>query len=136
MGLMKMDSGGEIRHDLQEILKAASRSADLTRQLLAFARKQTISPRVLDLNDSVSGMLKMLQRLIGENIHLVWMPGPGLWKVRIDPSRLTRFWPTLLSTPVTRSQAQARLPLKRKTLSPMRPIVPGIRGLSRESMYY
>ena len=61
--------------DLQEIQKAAQRSADLTRQLLAFARKQTVAPKVLDLNETVEGMLKMLRRLIGEDIDLAWQPG-------------------------------------------------------------
>jgi signal transduction histidine kinase len=74
--------------DLQEIRKAAQRSADLTRQLLAFARRQTVSPKVLDLNDTVSGMLKMLGRLIGEDIDLAWRPGRDLRKVRIDPSQI------------------------------------------------
>ncbi|MHC1728882.1 MAG: PAS domain-containing protein [Syntrophobacteraceae bacterium] len=74
--------------DLQEIHKAARRSADLTRQLLAFARKQTVSPRVLNLNDTVSSMIKMLQRLIGEDIDLAWMPGHCLWSVKIDPSQV------------------------------------------------
>ena len=74
--------------DLVEIEKTAQRSADLTRQLLAFARKQTVSPKVLDLNDTVSGMLKMLRRLIGENIELVWQPGNDLWPVNIDPSQI------------------------------------------------
>ena len=60
---------------LRKSSKAAERSADLTRQLLAFARKQTIAPKVLDLNETVAGMLKMLQRLIGEDIDLVWLPG-------------------------------------------------------------
>ena len=61
-----IDPAGPLYQSLREIQKAAQRSADLTRQLLAFARKQTISPKVLDLNDTVSGMLKMLRRLIGE----------------------------------------------------------------------
>ncbi len=74
--------------DLQEIIKAASRSADITRQLLAFARKQTVNPKVLDLNDTISNMLKMLQRLIGEDIDLAWMPGHHLWSVEIDPSQV------------------------------------------------
>ena len=60
--------------DLEEIQKAARRSADLTRQLLAFARKQTINPLILNLNDSVASLLKMLHRLIGEDIELVWIP--------------------------------------------------------------
>lgn len=76
-------------HDnLAEIQKAAERSAALTRQLLAFARKQTIEPKVLDLNDTVTGMLKMLGRLIGEHIDLAWRPGVGLWAVRVDPSQI------------------------------------------------
>ncbi len=77
-----------VREYLLEIEKAGLRSADLTRQLLAFARKQTVSPKVLDLNDTVAGMLKMLQRLIGEDIELVWSPGYELWRVRIDPSQI------------------------------------------------
>jgi ABC-type branched-subunit amino acid transport system ATPase component len=53
-------------------MKAAMRSTDITKQLLAFARKQTIEPKILDLNETVEGMLKMLRRLIGENIDLLW----------------------------------------------------------------
>ncbi len=73
---------------LQEIRKAAERSADLTRQLLTFARKQTIAPKVIDLNEIVDGMLKMLRRLIGEDIDLVWKPGRCLWPVKVDPSQI------------------------------------------------
>ena len=61
---------GPLQESLQEIDKAARRSADLTRQLLAFARKQPIKPRVIDLNEIVSGMLTLLRRLIGEDIEL------------------------------------------------------------------
>ena len=74
--------------DLEEIQKAGQRSADLTRQLLAFARKQTVTPRVLDLNKTVSGMAKMLQRLIGEDIKMEWKPGEDLWTVQIDASQI------------------------------------------------
>ena len=70
MALRQVDPAQPLHADLQEIRKAAERSADLTRQLLAFARKQTIAPKVLDLNETVAGMLKMLQRLIGEDIDL------------------------------------------------------------------
>ncbi|MBN2337640.1 MAG: transporter substrate-binding domain-containing protein [Acidobacteria bacterium] len=76
------------RGDLEEILQAGRRSADITRQLLAFARRQTIQPVALDLNASVENMLKMLRRLIGEAIDLAWHPGPGLWSVFMDPSQL------------------------------------------------
>jgi PAS domain S-box-containing protein len=73
---------------LVEIHKAAGRSANLTRQLLAFARKQTIAPKVLDLNETIEGILKMLRRLIGEDIQLAWRPEAGLWPVRVDPSQI------------------------------------------------
>lgn len=77
-----------IQADLAAIRRAAEHSADLTRQLLAFARKQTVAPRVLDLNETVGGMLHMLRRLIGEDIGLVWEPGANLWRVRMDPSQI------------------------------------------------
>ncbi|MFO7985523.1 MAG: ATP-binding protein, partial [Desulfatiglandaceae bacterium] len=70
------------------IQKAATHATDITRQLLAFARKQTISPQVLDLNDTVEGMLKMLRRLIGEDVDLAWQPDTRLWTVNMDPSQI------------------------------------------------
>ena len=73
---------------LQEIHKAAERSTNLTRQLLAFARKQTIDPKVLNLNETLDAMLSMLKRLIGEDIDLAWLPASGLWMVKIDPSQV------------------------------------------------
>jgi PAS domain S-box-containing protein len=73
---------------LQRIYKAAERSATLTRQLLAFARKQTVTPKVLDFNKTVEGMLQMLRRLIGEDINLAWRPGSILDPVCVDPSQV------------------------------------------------
>lgn len=70
------------------IQAAARRSGDLTRRLLAFARKQTIAPKPLDLNETVAGMLLMLRQLIGENIDLIWVPGEQLWAVKADPSQI------------------------------------------------
>lgn len=88
MALEGLDNDHPLSNDLKIIQDAAQRSADITRQLLAFARKQTIAPRMTDINPSVEGMLRMLQRLIGENIALVLKPGYGLWKVKIDASQL------------------------------------------------
>jgi len=88
LAMMQCTPSEPIHADLKEIEKTAQRFADLTRQLLAFARKQTVLPKVLDLNGTVASTLKMLQRLIGENIDLVWMPGAGLWRVKIDPSQI------------------------------------------------
>jgi len=88
LALEEMDPDQPLSLPLHEIRKAALRSADLTRQLLAFARKQTVIPQVLDLNETVEGMLKMLQRLIGEDIQLTWLPGAGIWPVKVDPSQI------------------------------------------------
>ncbi len=88
VALDKVAPTESLYNDLQEILNAGKRSADITRQLLAFARKQIIAPRVLDLNETVEGMLKILRRLIGEDIDMVWLPGKGLWPVNIDPSQI------------------------------------------------
>jgi len=74
--------------NLEEIHKAAERSANLTRQLLAFARKQTIDPKIINLNHVLDDMLKMLKRLIGEDIDLTWQPSQSLWSVKIDPSQI------------------------------------------------
>ncbi len=88
LALAKVDPAGLLHEDLEEIYKAAIRSADITRQLLTFARKQTISPVVLDLNQAVQSTLKMLGRLIGEDIKLAWHPGPGLHPIRMDPAQI------------------------------------------------
>jgi len=77
-----------LHEDLTEIFQAGVRSADITRQLLAFARQQTTAPQVLDLNISIDGVLKMLRRLIGEDIELAWRPRTHLWQIKIDPSQI------------------------------------------------
>ncbi len=92
----QIDQALPIYADLEEIRKAAHRSADLTRQLLAFARKQTVVPKVLDLNETIEGMLKMLERLIGEDIHLNWQPKADLWPVKVDPSQIDQILANLL----------------------------------------
>jgi len=88
LAMMTMDPTQPLYAGMEEIRKAAERSASLTRQLLAFARKQTIAPKVLDLNEAVAGVLSMLQRLIGEGIHLRWQPALTLWPVKVDPSQI------------------------------------------------
>jgi two-component system, cell cycle sensor histidine kinase and response regulator CckA len=96
MALEQDVSSGKLQHNLKEILKAALRSADLTRQLLAFARKQTAIPKILDLNDTISGIIKMLRRLIAEDINLTWQPGLDLWKIKIDPSQVDQILANLV----------------------------------------
>lgn len=88
LALHRLAQADPLRENLIEIKNAATRSADLTRQLLAFARKQTIIPKILDLNDTVAGILKMLERLIGEQIEIAWIPGSDLWPVKMDPTQI------------------------------------------------
>jgi PAS domain S-box-containing protein len=76
------------RRDLGEIQKAGVRAALLTRQLLAFSRKQVLQPKVLDLNTVVAGAEKLLQRLIGENIELIVVLNPALGRVKADSGQL------------------------------------------------
>ncbi|MFH0780983.1 MAG: transporter substrate-binding domain-containing protein [Pseudomonadota bacterium] len=90
MALEKVDPSQSLYGNLREIRKAAERSAEITKQLLAFARKQTIAPSVLDLNITVQSMLKMLLRLIGEDIDLVWLPTHELWSVKTDQSQINQ----------------------------------------------
>ena len=88
MAMETVEPSHPIFFSLQEIHTAAERSASLTRQLLAFARKQTTIPEVLDLNKTIKGMLNMLQRIIGEHISIQWQPEPELWPIKTDPSQI------------------------------------------------
>ncbi len=88
LALSKLAPDDPLSKRLNQIINAAQRSAEVTRQLLAFARRQTVAPKMLDLNASVGGMLQMLERLIGEDIDIAWRPAPDLWSIRIDPSQL------------------------------------------------
>jgi len=84
----EVDEHDPLRKNLEQILDAAMRSRDLTRQLLAFARRQTVSPRVIDLNEVLSKSQNMLGRLIGEDIDLRLMPCEDIWPIKIDPAQI------------------------------------------------
>ncbi len=86
--LERVDPAEPLAAELVEVLRAARHSADLTGQLLAFARRQAIAPQILDVNDAVSSLLTMLRRLIGESIELVWRPAPAPCVVQMDPSQI------------------------------------------------
>ncbi len=88
MALAAVPEDSELHQDIHEIELAARRSADLTRQLLAFSRKQIVEPKVLNLNDVVENQKKMLSRMIGEDIGMMFFPGRDLWSVRVDPSQV------------------------------------------------
>jgi two-component system, cell cycle sensor histidine kinase and response regulator CckA len=88
LALDAVPQGGALEAKLQEILLAARRAAELTRQLLAFSRKQPQALRVLELNPVIARIAKTLPRLIGEDIELSYVPGEGLGRVRIDPVQI------------------------------------------------
>ncbi len=86
--LERLGPDPQLRGPAEEISNATQRATALTRQLLAFSRKQMLAPKVLDLNEVVAENLKMLTRMIGEDIDLVMVPGPGLGAVRADPGQI------------------------------------------------
>ncbi|BDD88377.1 PAS domain S-box protein [Desulfofustis limnaeus] len=96
MALEKLYEDDPLHKDLAEIQKAAERSADITRQLLAFSRQQTIAPTVLDLNQAITNLRGMIRRLIGENIELIWQLGDELWPVFMDPTQIDQILINLL----------------------------------------
>jgi two-component system cell cycle sensor histidine kinase/response regulator CckA len=86
--LMTFGKDDYLREGIGEIKSAGERAASLTRQLLAFSRKQMIQPRILDLDELLSDIKKMLVRLIGENVEILMVAGSDLWQVEIDPSQM------------------------------------------------
>jgi hypothetical protein len=91
-GLLRgeFDAGDARIAEVDEILLAGSRAAGLTRQLLAFSRRQVLQPRILNLNESIDELRSMLVRLIGEDVELQIRLGPDLGLVRADPGQLTQ----------------------------------------------
>jgi signal transduction histidine kinase len=86
--LRDLDEGDVRRRPVEEIRRAGDRAASLTRQLLAFSRQQVLQPRVLDLNETVSTMESLLQRLIGEDVELRASLAPDLWAVLADATQI------------------------------------------------
>ena len=88
LAMEQVDKVSPAYEDMMEVRKAAQRSADLTRQLLAFARQQTSSPLVLDLNQTIEKMENMIRRLIGEDIEFKFISKEDLYSVKMDPSQV------------------------------------------------
>ncbi len=86
--LERLGNEPDLRSPAQEISSAAERASSLTRQLLAFSRKQMLAPRIVNLNDVATENLRMLTRMIGEDIDLVMIPGQNLWSVRADAGQI------------------------------------------------
>jgi PAS domain S-box-containing protein len=86
--LRRLDKADPLAENIEEIKKAAERASSLTRQLLAFSRKQVLQPKILDLNSVIENIEKMLGRLIGEDMELRAVPGVGLGQVKADPGQI------------------------------------------------
>jgi two-component system cell cycle sensor histidine kinase/response regulator CckA len=86
--LAQLEAESHFRPDIEEIRRAGTRAAELTRQLLAFSRQQVLKSRRLDLNDVLVGMERMLPRLLGEHIEIAFRKAAGLHPVKADPSQL------------------------------------------------
>ena len=86
--LSQLGEESPLGKEVEEIKRAGERAASLTHQLLAFSRRQVLQPKVVDLNEVVSNIEKMLRRLIGENVELRTFLGTGLWSVKADPGQI------------------------------------------------
>jgi PAS domain S-box-containing protein len=90
LALMNVIKDESLRKEIKEIKKAGEKAASLTRQLLAFSRKQVVRPKLLDINELINEMEKMLKYMIGENIDFQTVLGPELWKVCADPGQINQ----------------------------------------------
>ncbi len=96
LALSRVDQSHPVHADLAIVQQAAERSADLTRQLLNFARRQPAARMKLDLNDVIDGSLAMLRRIVGGHIDLCWRPGAALWPVEVDPTHVDQILANLV----------------------------------------
>jgi len=96
VALDSIDAEDPLRESLEPIIKAGERSAELTSQLLAYARRQTIEPKVLDIDRVVAGTMSMLGRLAGQEISLLWKPSLGLKQIKMDPAQIDKMLANLI----------------------------------------
>jgi len=90
LSMHKINKNDPLQNNLNEIKEACLHAADIIRQLLAFAQKQTIFPKVLNLNEVVEKTQKIMQRLLGEDINLEWKPTTDIWDIKIDPQQVNQ----------------------------------------------
>jgi two-component system, cell cycle sensor histidine kinase and response regulator CckA len=88
LAMLEASAESNLSNHVQEIQKAAERAANLTSQLLAFSRRQVIEPKVINLNDLILDLDRLVRRLIGENIELVTLPSSDLGAVKVDPNQM------------------------------------------------
>ena len=117
LSLEQLNQDNPLFNAIKAIRNAAGRSADITRQLLTFARKQVVTPRVLDLNATVAGMLNMLKRLIGEDIDIVWLPGSDVWPVKMDGSQIDQILANLCVNARDAIDGQGRIAIETGNIS-------------------
>ena len=108
----KLPPGDKLLKDVSEIERAGTRSRDITRQLLAFSRKQIISPRKIELNPLIENMLKTLTTLIGEDIELCFLPGKQRTTINIDPSQVDQILVNLAANARDAMPAGGRLTIE------------------------
>lgn len=92
LAMIKTFGSPELHNHLKEVYKAVEHSADLTRQLLTFARKQIINPQIIDVNERIENVLKMIRRLIGENVNLTFVASGNNLQVMIDPTQFDQIF--------------------------------------------
>ena len=97
LSMTELEPGTSLYANLQQVRNVAHKSADLTRQLLAFARKQTVSPKLIAVNEAVSAALSMLRRLIGEDIELTWKPAKDTGRIMFDQSQFDQILTNLVA---------------------------------------
>ncbi len=119
-----------IREWLDEITAESQRSANLVRQLLAFARKQVVQPKAVDLNEQVGGMLKMLGRLIGERIELTWSPAVNLRIVSADPSHIDQVMANLCVNAADAIAGSGRIAIATRNVAMDATVCAGLPGMA------
>ncbi len=112
LALYQMAEDRPERKYLGDIVKAARHSAELTEQMLAFARRQPVHPEAVDLNETVASMLGVLGGLVGDRIELAWRPGPELWPAKVDPTQLRQVVTNLVVNARDAIQTQGRIELE------------------------
>jgi len=111
LALFRLGEGRPEQKHLEEIVKAARHSADLTSRILGFARRQPLDPKEVGLNQAVADLLPLLERLAGEHIQLVWTPGADLWTARVDPTQLEQLLTNLVVNARDAIQGPGRITL-------------------------
>ena len=116
LALNQMAEDRPERKYLVDIVKAARHSAELTGQILTFARRQPVNPGEVDLNETVAGLLGVLGQLAGDRVEVVWKPEPDLWPARVDPTQLEQVVTNLVANARDAIQGPGRMDLETRNV--------------------